>query len=689
MFMRCCMRFDSRGERLRPELQIGAGRLADFGPNLNPLPLPMAFLTRKRRCYARPMLPSGFRPGFAVLVTLLVTVAAAAQVLPGVGLAKGRRAAAMPTDSASVVHATLRAPSEPVPPAGSFEIAIDLAIEHGWHIWVHETQARALPGTAVFDGAIFTSLAVQGGETSLRLEGVAWPRPHTAKADVGEGPADYAVYEGSVTIYARMQAPAREGEASATLLLSLQACNESNCIAPADLPLPLRIAVKAGATTPPPPSGFDASRLVGAAAAKAPAEGSIRFDFFGSEFRVDPRGFGLAIVLLVAFAGGTLLNFTPCVLPVIPLKIMSLSAAAGDRRRCLRLGAVMSAGVVCFWIGLGLLVGGISGFTAANQLFQYPAFTIALGLFIAVMAVGMGGMFTVNLPQWVHGIEASHESAGGSFVMGVMTAVLSTPCTAPLMGAAAGWAASSGSLATVLAVFGTIGAGMAAPYLLLSAFPQLARRMPRSGPASDLVKQVMGLLLLAAAAFFMGAGVNGLLPAPSNLHWWVVGAIGAAAGAWLAWRTFRLTRRWDNRVGFGAVGVAMVVLSLGVTGSLARDSGRIAWVPYSAEALQKARDAGQVVVLDFTAEWCLNCKALEHAVLDTDEVAAAIREAKAASIKVDITSRRSDGWDLLHRFDRVSIPLLVVQRPDGTITLCSDAYTRDQVVTALRQASAR
>jgi thiol:disulfide interchange protein DsbD len=628
------------------------------------------------------------RRGFAVLATLLLAAGSAAQV----GMPTVKRGPAAPSDSAAVVRATIRPPEAPVPAGGTFVVAIDLAIDPGWHVWVHETQARSLPGTAVFEGAIFTSLDLTSAGEALRLDGVQWPRPHTAKADVGDGPADYAVYEGLGTLYARIQAPKAEGSAQGVFTVSLQACNASTCIAPADLELPLQVQVKAGAPAPAAPAGFDPAALVASAPDEAARRGDgaeIRFDFFGAEFQVDPRGFGLLLVLLVAFVGGALLNFTPCVLPVIPLKIMSLSATAGDRGRCLRLGAVMSVGVVSFWLGLGLLVGGISGFTAANQLFQYPLFTIALGLFIAVMAVGMAGLFSVNLPQWVHGIEASHESAGGSFVMGVMTAVLSTPCTAPLMGAAAGWAASSGSLATVLTVFGTIGAGMAAPYLLLSAFPHLALHMPRSGPASEVVKQVMGLLLLAAAAFFVGAGVNGLLPAPSHLHWWVVGALGAGAGAWLAWRTFRISRGWMPRVVFGGLGVLVVALSLGVTASLATDSGRIAWIPYSAEALQRERDAGRVVVLDFTAEWCLNCKALERTVLDTDRVAEAIRQANAAAIKVDITSRRSDGWGLLHRFDRVSIPLLVVQRPDGTVTLRSDAYTPDQVVTALRQAAAR
>ncbi len=632
-----------------------------------------------------------------VLVAAAWTVAAVAQ-LPGrapgsFGAPRPRAAAAPPSESADTVQAALVSAAESVAPGADIPVAIQLSIRPGWHLWVNETQARAVPGTAVFETAVFTTLSISPVDGALRLSGVQWPEPHTTRADIGDGLQSYAVYEGSVTIFARLAAASgASGDAKATLSLSLQACNESTCLAPSDLTLPvvLRVQPGASAVTPGPAfEGMDPARFVSAASAQPQRDqdGSIRFDFFGAAFSVDPRGAGLALVLLVAFLGGGLLNFTPCVLPVIPLKIMALSAAAGDRRRCLRLGAVMSAGVVAFWLALGLLVGGVSGFTAANQLFQYPAFTIALGLFIAVMAVGMAGFFSVNLPQWLLTVEASHETLGGSFVMGVMTAVLSTPCTAPLMGAAAGWAASSGSLPTVLGVFATIGAGMAAPYLALSAFPDFARRMPRTGPASEVVKQVMGLLLLAAAAFFVGAGVNGLRAAPGPEHWWVVGAVGAAAGLWLAWRTLALTRRATMRALFVSVGLTIAVVSVGVTRALGMPSA--GWTPYTAAALEQAKAARKVVVLDFTAEWCLNCKALESAVLHRPEVAAALAQPGVAAIKVDITSRQSDGWNLLHVYDRVSIPLLVVQSADGAVTLKSDAYTPEQVLTALEQAKTK
>ena len=636
--------------------------------------------------------------------TLLLASGASAQTpakgfgLPGIG---AKAAKAEPTDSTSVVKAELVQAADAAAPGGDLLVAVQLNIAPGWHVWSHATQANALPGASVFDGAIFSSLNITPADGALALRGTQWPAPKAAKADLGDGPSDYAVYEGSVTVYARIGvAKNAGGSVKATLTLSLQACNERNCLAPGEIELPVTVQVRPGvapATTGAAFAGFDPAKLVmesatDASPSGAPTagdDGTIHFDFFGKAFTIDPRGLGILLVLVVAFFGGMLLNFTPCVLPVIPLKIMSLSAAAGDRARCLQLGLVMSAGVVAFWIVLGLLVGGLSDFTTSNQLFQYPLFTIGLGLFIAVMAFGMAGFFSVNLPQWVHSIDASHETMGGSFVMGIMTAVLSTPCTAPLMGAAAGWAAASGSLATVLTVFGTIGAGMAAPYALLSAFPQMARRMPRSGPASEVVKQVMGLLLMAAAAFFIGAGVNGWLPVPSMVHWWIVGGFGVAAGLWMAWRTVRITRSLARRAVYGGLGLLMALVSAGVTRELGMDHGRIAWVRYSAQALEQAKHDGRVVLLDFTAEWCLNCKALEKAVLDRAEVAAAISQPGVTALKVDITSRSSDGWNLLHAYDRVSIPLLVVQKADGTVTLKSDAYTPEQVLTALKQATAK
>ena len=602
-------------------------------------------------------------------------------------------------DSRDAVSANGEIPSGTVRPGALVPIAIRVKVKSGWHMWPVESQARSVADAEVFEGAIFSTLALQSlplqtaaqGESKLKLVGAQWPQPVGAAFDFGEGKQTLAVYEGKLMIFAAIQigADVKNGPLPMTLLLNFQSCNNTSCLAPAEIEIPITLQVDNAAAAMA-PSGefqkFDPSKLI-SDATQINIQSGVRFDFFGAAFSVDPQGAGFFLLLLVAFLGGMLLNFTPCVLPIIPLKIMSLSQSAGNRGKCFSLGVVMSLGVIGFWLALGALVGGASGFSAANQLFQYPAFTIGLGIFIAIMAVGMAGFFSVGLPAWVYAIEPKHDSFIGTFVFGIMTAVLSTPCTAPLMGAAAGWAASSGNTSTVLIVFGTIGAGMATPYLLLSAFPNLVARMPRTGPASELVKQVMGILLLAAAIFFIGAGVNGLLETPTHAHWWLIGATGSAAGLWLFWRTLRITKKAIFRLLFSGISIAVIALSVGVSMALG-GAGKTEWIPFSSEAVAAAKAKNKILVLDFTAEWCLNCKALESAVLDSVDVATALAQSDVAAIKVDITSRKSNGWNLLHDYDRVSIPLLVVQDAKGKVILKSDAYTRAQVVDAIQSARA-
>ena len=272
-----------------------------------------------------------------------------------------------------------------------------------------------------------------------------------------------------------------------------------------------------------------------------------------------------------------------------------------------------------------------------------------------------------------------------------MTGILSTPCTAPFMGAAAAYAATIHPAQTLI-VFGFIGFGMALPYQVLSTFPHLVDRMPRTGPSSELIKQVMGLLLLAAGAFFVGTGIAGLLAAPpqppSRLFWWVVAALGVAAGAWLAWRTFRISRSTVAHGVFGLIGVLIITISawIGVTMT---DKGPIDWIYYTPERFADAKSDGNVVVMDFTAEWCLNCKALESAVLHTDRVATVLAEEGIAPIKVDLTGNNPDGNAMLKTADRLTIPLLVVYDQHGAETFKGDYYTVDQVIDAIRSAQAQ
>lgn len=615
--------------------------------------------------------------------------------------------------SEDAVRVTVEPAATRVAPGADLPVAIVLDFRPTWHAW---SDDRALPASvARFDGAIHTSVHVAAaaiGTGALRATAapapmrpgmpppdgtaaalVQWPDYSTIEADVGEGKKPYAVFSGQTVIYLPLVVAADAPAGSATLsgYVQLQACDDSTCVAPADIPFTVTVTVEPGATMGAPGArfaSFDPAIFATIHSGK-PGSTAVRFDIFGRTFEIDPTGAGFFALLLVAALGGSLLNFTPCVLPVIPLKILSISRAAGHPRRCLQLGLALSAGVVLFWLALGAAMSLISGFTSANQLFQYPLFTIGVGVVIAVMALGMCGAFNIVLPQRVYMVETKQDTLPGAVGFGVMTAVLSTPCTAPLMGAAAAWAVTE-SPATVLSVFGSIGAGMALPYLILSAKPSLVERVPRSGPASDALKTTMGLLLLAAAAYFVGSGLSGAMVTapdpPSTAYWWVVAACAIGAGAYMFARTMALAKSIRARVILGASSALIVAISVGV-GVRMTDKGPIPWTYFTPERFAEALARGDAVMLDFTAEWCLNCKTLEKTVLESSPVVARIAKGGVVPMKVDITGSNDPGRAKLKEAGRVTIPFLVVYAPSGTPTLESDLYTPAQVVEAIDKAT--
>jgi thiol:disulfide interchange protein DsbD len=422
--------------------------------------------------------------------------------------------------------------------------------------------------------------------------------------------------------------------------------------------------------------------------AGGPSQG-VPFDLFGWTFSIDASsGFGWLLVLCVAAVGGLLLNFTPCVLPIIPIKIISLSHAAGNRKRCLVLGVATFLGVLVFWAVLGAMIALISDFPATNQLFQYPPFTIVVGLIIGTMAVGMFGFFELRLPGFIYMIQPEQNTFHGSFALGILAAILSTPCTAPFMGAAAAWAATQTPI-TTLSTFGAIGLGMALPYLVLSAAPRLVEKMPKTGPASILTKQVMGLFMLAAAAYFIGVGLSAVFSAPPNpaskLYWLPVMGFIAAGGIWLIVGTLRITPNKIPKVVF--TGIGLILLGLSTLGAVhLTDQGPIDWVYYTPERFDALLRQNKVVVMVFTAEWCLNCKALEEGVFRNPEIIRLFKSQAAIPVKVDITGNHPAGKAKLKEVGNLTIPLLVIFSPDGYQVFKSDFYTVEQVLKAVNTA---
>ena len=603
---------------------------------------------------------------FLSALLLSLTIASAQFVLPGA------EPGADEPDRGPVAVETFWS-ADGVTSGGQIVLAVVFDIDQPYHL---QTRSPEL------DWLIPTVVKVTEAPAGVVSGDIQWPTSKPIEVDFGNGKQTLDFYAGRAVVFTKLSVPAdmQPGEHPIKVFVKYQACDDTTCLAPVERTLDLSLPVVGQGAEITPQQAELFAEYAGVASAE-----KLRFDVFGYSFEIDPSIIWL--LLPIAALGGFLLNLTPCVLPLIPIKIMGLSNAADNRGQAAFLGFVMSAGVVAFWLAIGGAIAFLTGFNSVSHLFQSTTFTIGVGIIIALMGVGMFGIFNARLPQWVYRINPSQDTVHGSFGFGIMTAVLSTPCTAPFMGTAASWAATQSPTIT-LSTFASIGMGMALPYLVLAAFPQLVHKMPRTGEASELIKQVMGLFMLAAGSFFAGNGITNLINTPpdppSSAYWWAVGLFIAVAGLWLAWRTLRITSSTVNRAAFGGLGLLFVLTGI-ATGYSFTQKSPIDWVYYTPERLEQIEQTGDVVLIDFTAGWCLNCRALERAVLERDAVVAQLNSAGVTPVKVDISKYRP-AQEFLADVGSLTIPLLIVRDGNGNEVFRSEAYSINDVLGAIEKA---
>ncbi len=437
-----------------------------------------------------------------------------------------------------------------------------------------------------------------------------------------------------------------------------------------------------------------------------------RASFFGIPMPDFTTPSGTLLLFLFAVIGGFVLNLTPCVLPVIPLKVMTLTQHAGESRgRALFLGGIMSLGVIAFWTLLGAplaIIVAVGGDFIDPSAFIFGRWwiTLAIGAIIFLMGLGIMGMFSISLPQKTYMINPSADNASGSFLFGVMAAVLGLPCfgfvVAPLLAGAATMPPLS-----ILMVFVGLGVGMGVPYLVFSLYPKLLAFMPKAGPASELIKQIMGLLLIAGALFFVGAGINSLYKAhpflKEQLVLWLITGTVIGAGALLAYQTVKITKSPARRFVFVGLGLLIIAAPVAVAvqagtkahtkyereRDLAEDAAKNGyttggWNTYSAEIVEKAANAGAVIVIDFTADWCINCKFLKAQVLEVKPVDPVLFGPGVVPFKADIDYPEAKAFHKELGF--TGIPQLMIYGPGLEQPWISSGYTPQQVLDAIKQA---
>ncbi|HSS15355.1 MAG TPA: protein-disulfide reductase DsbD domain-containing protein [Candidatus Dormibacteraeota bacterium] len=383
---------------------------------------------------------------------------------------------------------------------------------------------------------------------------------------------------------------------------------------------------------------------------------------------------GIFTFLLFGFLGGIILNLMPCVLPVISLKIFGFIQQAGQsRRKVLRSGIAFAVGIFAWFVGLALLLIVLKGagrdVTWGGSQFTNPYFVLALSVIVLVFALNLFGVFEISLPQALtRGLLSTTERKNdlGSFFQGVFATVLATPCTAPFLGTALGFAFSQ-SPAVILAMFVAIAAGMSAPYLLISVQPAWLRFLPKPGPWMLHVKQFMGFLLLATLLFLLyvlGAqrGLEGAIWASCfllviSVACWMKGAF-VLPTASTAKRSAALVLMLLLVLGSGIYFIGGKFRSTNV--ALADSRLRGDWHAFTPERLQAELEQGHSVFVDFTAAWCLTCKFNEANVLESAQVRDAFQRHATVKLKADWTNGDPAITKLLQKFGRPGVPLYVL-----------------------------
>ncbi|MFK7830519.1 MAG: protein-disulfide reductase DsbD family protein [Congregibacter sp.] len=371
---------------------------------------------------------------------------------------------------------------------------------------------------------------------------------------------------------------------------------------------------------------------------------------------------GLLPMLLLAFVGGMILNLMPCVLPILSLKVLSFACATPQERH--RHGIFYSIGAVSGFVAIAILLIVLRNAGQAvgwGFQLQSPGFVIALAYLFVVLGLALSGVVELGNRFMNLGSDlASSGGAKGSFFTGLLAVVVASPCTAPFMGSALGYAVVQPA-AVGLLVFAALGAGMAAPMLLLS-YSGLARRyVPKPGPWMERVKQALAFPLYATALWLFW--VAGRQTNVDVMAATLLGALLLALALWL-WRGAMLARG----TALACVAAALMLSSwrpdnLGDNGVAGQNlpAGSIA---YSAETLGSLRAAGQAVFVDVTADWCITCLANERAVLATDTIQQAFRDTGVSYMVADWTDYDPAIAEFVASHGRSGIPLYVFY--DGT-----------------------
>ena len=567
-----------------------------------------------------------------------------------------------------------------VEPGQKFHVALMGKIAPGW-VYYGPFPAGPAKGAAMEIKIAPAEGSQARSAAGAVVERILWPATHVKPTDIGTGMANMNVYTDSVVIYASLKVSpsAAPGQAfTITLTPTGQLCKET-CV---DLqpaygqPITAELTVRVGSQTRANPAwagpvaaGLSQAKTVEQIRKDTSDDNSAASQASGVASLAPESRLGFWTAIGVALLAGLALNIMPCVLPVIPIRVLSIVQLAGEsRRRFVTVGLAFVGGMMLFFLGIAGLNVGLKltvgrGFDL-NEGFQSPAVIITLAMIVVALAANLFGVFNVIVPSSVMAMGQGQSRRGPhvkSLGMGLMLAVLATPCSFAFLAAALTYAQIAPLLAGTLVIL-AIGLGMSAPHAMLAACPSLVDRLPKPGQWMEIFKQSTGFVLLLVAVWLIST-LRG--DGPGYPFWILAWAVILVMCLWMWAGWLRYDTPLRKKLLVRGLALAMAAGSgwwmLTPPGEPMLHGEKFDWA-----RIQQVRESGRVVLVKFTATWCVKCLQQEATVFSDPALAQAIDELGVYYVKADVSQTSTPGAKWMHENGYgVKIPLTLIFPPAG------------------------
>ncbi len=584
------------------------------------------------------------------------------------------------TDTQAVWSASLT-PAQ-VKPGGLAVITLTAELDAGYHIYPF-----------VDEESEFRTVIVATSKAGLRF---GRPKTEAAIAVDSRLETPISYHDGDVTwrIPIRVPENAQAGEYPIELQVGFVTCNDRSCSQRSGLSVAGNLTVT---STPPTPAAGKALTFAQQDYVTVVDRESLTDWIDQGTSEAGPAkqpsaaaGAGLDIwMVLAALAGGFILNFMPCVLPVIGLKLMGFVNQSGsNRRKIISLNVSYVGGILAVMLVLALanvfakLAGEAFGW---GQQFTRLEFQVPMAVLIFAMALSFLGVWEIPIPGFAtsnkSGKLMEQEGLTGAFFKGILTTLLATPCSGPFLGTLFGLTLTL-SVTSIILLYLLVGIGLGLPYIALCFYPGVIRLLPKPGAWMDTLKQVLAFPLLLTVVYFVAMIAPDYRIATLTLLivvWfacWLIGRVPAYAEA------YRLRSAWAAALAMTAVGAMSAFMFLGPV------KHDLPWIPYNEASLAAHRSQGKTVMVEFTARWCLTCQANMKFAIDRPRVAKLVDENGVVPLLADWSEPSDEIMSKLKELDSLSIPLLAIYPADPSAPpiILRDAITESQLIRALKEA---